>query len=124
MRSMSTALPTPRAQFSSTLVWPTICCTRNQKGSSLGRPGVVAPTVSGCHSPDIRLHQPHSKTVSATGPTVNQLVDHIACEIARAYEINTDPEVLRTDFKASDVSESPMRRQPDAIRRMQRTSRG
>jgi len=57
--------------------------------------------LSGCHSPDIRLNQPHNRTLSATGPTVLDLVDHISCELARTYEENT---ALTTDLPTMDES--------------------
>jgi hypothetical protein len=50
---------------------------------------VPALMLAGCHSPAIRLNQKHSQTVSATGPTVLDLVDHLSCEIARTYHQNT-----------------------------------
>jgi hypothetical protein len=48
----------------------------------------AALIAAGCKSPNLFLGTGSTRTVSGSEPTVNQLVDHLACEIGRTYNEN------------------------------------
>jgi hypothetical protein len=87
----------------------------------------------GCSSPSLLLHSGNTVTTSGSGPTVSDLVDHLACELGETYNENTDGRLVRPEQEklhplpknasAADVvnnNENIARATDEHIRRWQR----
>jgi hypothetical protein len=61
---------------------------------------LIALSLNGCASPNLLFNKKSTSPVSVTAPTVADLVDHMACEIGKAYHDNTH---LTTNEKSASV---------------------
>src|ERR1700735_1074181 len=71
-----------------------------------------------CHSPQLLIGSKSGPVLSATAPTVSELVDHIACELGKTYDQNAG----LSDDGITDAQKA--QRNPDHIRRWQRLVEG
>jgi hypothetical protein len=64
---------------------------------------ICALSLPGCYSPGLLLNGKTTKIDSPTQPTINTLVDHLACEIGKAYNDNTNQDFLPSNTPAKYV---------------------